>query len=101
MYKYTIVASLKIFFKYNFHYIKCQIICLLLGFLVATILSTLPAQTGDWGVVAGSVIITINEIISKLVYSSRKNIFTGLKIMNYIKIGIIYGLFVDAFKLGS
>nr|WCH58099.1 hypothetical protein [Cystoclonium purpureum f. stellatum] len=82
-------------------YIRCKITCLLLGFLIATILSTISAQTGDWGIIAASIIITINELISKLVYNLKKNKSIILIMINYIKIGIIYGLFVDAFKLGS
>nr|WGH13059.1 hypothetical protein Ycf20 [Echinothamnion sp.] len=65
-------------------------------------LSTIPAQTGDWNIVSGSIIITLNELVNKFVYT-KKNIheFLILKLINNIKIGIIYGLFVDAFKLGS
>uniref|UniRef100_A0AAU7YPS9 Uncharacterized protein ycf20 n=1 Tax=Gracilaria hainanensis TaxID=2871843 RepID=A0AAU7YPS9_9FLOR len=69
---------------------------------MSTVLSTLPSQTGDWGIIAGSIIVTLNEIISKHIYQLKKNHkFISLYIFNYIRIGIIYGLFVDAFKLGS
>lgn len=81
--------------------IRCRIISLLLGFLTATILSTIPGQTGEWNIIAASIIITSNEIISKLVYHVKKERSIILIIINDIKIGIIYGLFVDAFKLGS
>lgn len=81
--------------------IRCRIISLLLGFLTATILSTIPGQTGEWNIIAASIIITSNEIISKLVYHVKKEKSIILIIINDIKIGIIYGLFVDAFKLGS
>jgi len=70
-------------------------------------LSTVPAQTGDWGIIAGSIIVTLNEIISQIIYSYKDNSGNNtnrlsiLEIINSIKIGIIYGLFVDAFKLGS
>nr|YP_010850989.1 hypothetical protein Ycf20 [Aphanocladia stichidiosa]WGH14049.1 hypothetical protein Ycf20 [Aphanocladia stichidiosa] len=65
-------------------------------------LSTIPAQTGDWNIISGSIIVTINELINKFVYKT-KNIdkILILKLINNIKVGIIYGLFVDAFKLGS
>nr|YP_009510809.1 hypothetical protein [Gracilaria gracilis]AXI96482.1 hypothetical protein [Gracilaria gracilis] len=70
---------------------------------MSTVFSTIPAQTGDWGIIVGSIIVTFNEIISKNIYKNvKKNhkLFT-LYTFNYIRIGIIYGLFVDAFKLGS
>nr|YP_010485074.1 conserved hypothetical plastid protein [Hypnea cervicornis]UVW80768.1 conserved hypothetical plastid protein [Hypnea cervicornis] len=81
-------------------YIKCKIICLLFGFFIATVLSTISAQTGDWSIIAAAIIIAYHEIISKIVYkhNNKRTIFT---IINNLKIGIIYGLLVDAFKLGS
>jgi len=69
---------------------------------MASILSTIPAQTGDWGIMSAAIIVTINEILSKLIYNRKiyKNTII-INLINQIKIGIIYGLFVDAFKLGS
>ena len=82
---------------------------ILIGFFIATALSTIPAQTGDWGIVAAAIIVTNQEIISKVIYQYRTlkvirkdSVITKfLKQCNNIKIGILYGLFVDAFKLGS
>nr|YP_010851187.1 hypothetical protein Ycf20 [Aphanocladia delicatula]WGH14263.1 hypothetical protein Ycf20 [Aphanocladia delicatula] len=51
---------------------------------------------------SGSIIITLNELVNKFIYTKKNiNEFLILKLINNIKIGIIYGLFVDAFKLGS
>jgi len=63
-------------------------------------LSTIPAQTGDWNIISASIIVSINEILSKLIYKKKRYNFI-IKLVNNIKIGILYGLFVDAFKLGS
>nr|YP_010904236.1 hypothetical protein REQ04_pgp140 [Catenella fusiformis]WCH57487.1 hypothetical protein [Catenella fusiformis] len=87
--------------RHQLNNIKSRITCLLLGFLVATVLSTIPGQTGEWSVIAAAIIITSNEIVSKLVYQAKRQEDIILVIINDIKIGIIYGLFVDAFKLGS
>lgn len=81
----------------------------MIGFFIATALSTIPAQTGDWGIVAAAIIVTNQEIISKIIYQyknltilPKESIITEIfKQCNNIKIGILYGLFVDAFKLGS
>nr|YP_010338649.1 hypothetical protein MW444_pgp161 [Glaucosphaera vacuolata]UNJ18599.1 hypothetical protein [Glaucosphaera vacuolata] len=75
---------------------------ILLGFFLATIISTIPAHTADSGVIAASILISISEIISKLIYN-KKNFAINIycKWLNCLKMGIIYGLFVDAFKLGS
>nr|QCI04872.1 hypothetical protein [Bornetia secundiflora] len=78
-------------------------ISLMLGFLISSILSTVTTHTGDWGILSASIIITFNELISKIIYQANKHTKQKffLYFFNDIKIGIIYGLFVDAFKLGS
>nr|YP_010951929.1 Ycf20 [Laurencia obtusa]WMP12868.1 Ycf20 [Laurencia obtusa] len=65
-------------------------------------MSTVPAQTGDWNIISGAIIVTCYEIISRILYKSsiKKTSFT-ISLINNFKVGIVYGLFVDAFKLGS
>lgn len=51
---------------------------------------------------SGSIIVTLNEITNKKIYSNKNmSQYLIVQFLNNIKIGIIYGLFVDAFKLGS
>ena len=95
-----IVNSFKYTIKYRLKYSNIKLIGLLLGFFIATVLSTMPAQTGDSSIIAASFITTCNEILSRIVYSNKKRCIISPYI-NYIKIGVVYGLFVDAFKLGS
>ena len=105
----NIKKELSFFLNYKINSLGLQLLNILLGFFIATALSTIPAQTGDWGVVAAAIIVTNQEIISKIIYQNKKSINKGrtyflnlfLKYCNSIKLGIIYGLFVDAFKLGS
>lgn len=82
-----------------------SILNMLLGFFISTALSTIPGQTGDWGIIAAAMIVTAYEVVSSMVYpiKHRKNTSEPIvgKQINNIKIGILYGLFVDAFKLGS
>nr|AOM64553.1 hypothetical protein Riqu_074 [Riquetophycus sp.] len=87
--------------KYKLNDLSINLISILLGFFVATFLSTIPAQTGDSSIIAASLIVTYNEIISQIVYNNIGNKRFTLSIIKYTKIGIIYGLFVEAFKLGS
>nr|ARW64938.1 hypothetical protein [Polysiphonia sertularioides] len=83
-------------------FLNTNILSLMLGFFFANILSTIPAQTGDWNIMSGSIIVAINEIINKSIYKhGRTDTFIILQLLNNVKIGIVYGLFVDAFKLGS
>nr|ARX95926.1 hypothetical protein [Thorea hispida] len=86
-------------------YLGCNILNILLGFFLSNAFSTIPGQTGDWGIIAASILVTYYEILNFIIYSQsyhfkiKKSII--ISNINTIKIGIIYGLFVDAFKLGS
>ena len=96
------IFLIKKIINYPFTNLSINIASLLLGFYFSTILSTIPAQTGDWNIINASIISTVNEILSKKFYSSKmKSKSIIIDLINSIKIGIIYGLFVDAFKLGS
>ncbi len=86
-----------------------KILLLLLGFFIATVLATVFGQTGDWDVLVAGILVAMIEILGNKMYSkkdiSTKQVFNisflSLIGINYIKIGLIFGLFVDAFKLGS
>lgn len=96
------IFLIKKILNYPFTNLSINIASLLLGFYFSTILSTIPAQTGDWNIINASIISTINEILSKIFYNSHiKSKSIVIDLVNSIKIGIVYGLFVDAFKLGS
>jgi hypothetical protein len=98
------------FINYKLYYLSIQLLNILLGFFISTTLSTIPTQTGDWSIIAAALIVTNQEIASKIIYKRytinncrKEKLITNtlLKYCNNIKIGILYGLFVDAFKLGS
>lgn len=87
--------------NYKLSHLSINLISVLLGFFAATVLSTMPAQTGDSSIIAACMIITYNEITSQLIYNNKTNKNFIISVIKYTKIGIIYGLFVEAFKLGS
>jgi hypothetical protein len=95
---------------------------LLAGFFQATTLSTVLGQTGDWDILASAGLVALTELAGVCLYkSSCCSFFKEAKIKlvrrvefakspspdwaakaaNMWKIGLIYGLFVDGFKLGS
>nr|YP_010925530.1 hypothetical protein RMC00_pgp184 [Neoporphyra dentata]WKD83762.1 hypothetical protein [Neoporphyra dentata]BCA87234.1 hypothetical protein Ycf20 [Neoporphyra dentata] len=86
---------------YSLSELTTGLISLLLGFFISTGLSTIPGQTGDWGIIAASLIVATTELTSKIVYSNQRKLKIKINLINNFKIGITYGLFVDAFKLGS
>ncbi len=79
------------------------IISVLLGNFISTVVSTISGQRAELDVVAAAVLVAIAELISWITYRSKAETARSLLIQvpNALKIGLIYGLFVEAFKLGS
>jgi hypothetical protein len=81
------------------------------GFLVSSIIDTSLGEFSEWAVVGSSLVVASIELFNSFYYSASnrlntilvesKSLFLLLNSLNYLKIGIIYGLIVDAFKLGS
>jgi Protein of unknown function (DUF565) len=90
------------------------IINLLFGNFLASVIATSTGQRTDLDAIVSATILAIVEAISWLTYGSaigrrksdENNAFLGQRpiavaILNSLKLGLIYGLFVEAFKLGS
>ena len=81
------------------------------GFLVSSIIDTSLGEFSEWAVVGSSLVVASIELFNNFYYSActRLNValvqsrplILLLDALNFLKIGIIYGLIVDAFKLGS
>ena len=80
------------------------------GFLLSNIIDTTLGEFNEWAIVGASLVVASLEVMSKIYYTTlikinNKNIkYSSIKLFNLInalKVGIIYGLIVDAFKLGS
>ena len=81
------------------------------GFLVSSVIDTSLGEFNEWAIVGSSLVVANIETFNNIYYSflnKKKNSFVKnfyilalLNILNYFKIGVIYGLIVDAFKLGS
>ena len=81
------------------------------GFLLSNIIDTTLGEFNEWAIVGAALVVASLELISKFFYFSCYKIKTSLaanfsvlkllRVLNNLKIGIIYGLIVDAFKLGS
>lgn len=81
------------------------------GFLASSIIDTSLGEFSEWAIVGASLVVTNIEVFNNFYYSliskNRNTIINNsyilvlLDILNYFKIGLVYGLIVDAFKLGS
>lgn len=77
---------------------------LLFGFFMGSAISTTSGQDGRWDVVSAALLLLFTELTNRFVYIRRtKNNPRSpwFDILNCFKIGIIYNLFLEAFKMGS
>ena len=76
------------------------------GFLASSIIDTSLGEFSEWAIVGAALVVANIEFFNNFYYlliSKNRNSYTLilLDILNFFKIGIVYGLIVDAFKLGS
>ena len=83
------------------------VISLLFGNFLATAISTATGQQADWDVLIAAVLTGLTEASSWLVYRRQRQSAAAsprpvsVELLNALKLGLIYGLFVESFKLGS
>jgi len=86
------------------------LLSLLFGNFLATAISTTTGQQADLDILIAAVLAGFTELSSWLVYRAVRSPATGglrstrplpFSLLNALKIGLIYGLFVESFKLGS
>ncbi len=79
------------------------IISLLLGNFLGSAVSTVSGQRAELDIVIAAVLVAITELVSFIAYRSRPETGRSLLVqtLNVFKVGFIYSLFVEAFKLGS
>ncbi len=90
------------------------IISLLFGNFLASSIATSTGQRAELDITVALVLLGVTEVVSWLNYSSAVNRILPtpaagaarqrplwLGILNNLKLGLVYGLFVEAFKLGS
>jgi hypothetical protein len=80
-------------------------------FIISSILDTTLGELQEWAIVGAALVVACLEILNKMFYLIASKIVSFLKekyyiirllnLINYLKVGLIYGLIVDAFKLGS
>ncbi|WP_341732489.1 DUF565 domain-containing protein [Microcoleus sp. EPA2] len=83
--------------------ISLFMITLLFGNFLGTAISTIAGQSANWDIVAAAWLIFLTELVNRFVYSGNQPAVLSLwvDLLNALKIGVIYNLFVEAFKLGS
>ena len=79
------------------------------GFFASSILDTSLGEFSEWAIVGTSLIVGTIESFNSFYFSLKKRkgflensyLIILFNFLNNFKIGVVYGLIVDAFKLGS
>lgn len=80
-----------------------MIIALLFGIYLGAALASTAGQVGYIDIVASAIVAIASEILSAIFYGNRWNLQKTLfgETLNAMKVGVLYGLFLIAFLLGS
>ena len=101
---------LELLFNNPWRRISLSLISILLGFFMGSALVTTAGQAAIWDMPVAALVFAFTELISRFVYGRRKRQQDSLKpvrrslyieVLNLFKVGLIYSLFLEAFKLGS
>ena len=106
---------LELLFSNPWRKIALSLISILLGFFMGSAIVTTAGQDAVWDIPAAAIVFTFTELISRFVYGRRKppndlaiqrsprtkSYSLYVDVLNLFKVGLIYSLFLEAFKLGS
>jgi len=79
------------------------IISLLFGNFLGTAISTISGQNADLDILVAGILVGITELVNRIAYRTTREMRRSLlvQMINALKVGLVYSLFVEAFKLGS
>jgi hypothetical protein len=99
----AIASSFGRFFLNPWRRLSLLIISFLFGFFLGSAISTTAGQRAELDIFVAAFLVMLTEITSRIFYS--RSFFTRralwIESLNILKVGFIYSLFVEAFKLGS
>jgi hypothetical protein len=105
-----ILNNIRRFFANPWRKLSLIFVFLLFGFFMASAIASTTGQAARWDITVAAILLIFTEISSIIAYrrsankqrspnSTTQSLFIDL--LNYFKMGIIYGLFLEAFKLNS
>uniref|UniRef100_A0A7S3ELZ1 Uncharacterized protein ycf20 n=1 Tax=Rhodosorus marinus TaxID=101924 RepID=A0A7S3ELZ1_9RHOD len=97
----TIVKEAEFYFKERpRRLLTAGAIAVLMGFFGATSAATIIGSVADWDPLAAAVLLFWTETFTRVYYMSEKKTIP-MKLINAFKIGLVYGMAVEAMKLGT
>ncbi|KAB8332438.1 DUF565 domain-containing protein [Brasilonema bromeliae] len=99
----AIALRLRLWFFNPWRRFSVLIISFLFGFFLGSAVATTAGQSAEWDVVVAGMLMVLTEIGSRIYYgrSIRERQALWVESLNILKIGLMYSLFLEAFKLGS
>ncbi len=97
------VRNLALWFLNPWRRISLLIISFLFGVFMGTVAATTAGQRAVLDVVVAAFLVFLTEVSSRIVYRRPPRLKRKLWVesLNLFKVGFIYSLFIEAFKLGS
>ena len=97
------VRNLALWFLNPWRRISLLIISFLFGVFMGTVVATTAGQRAVLDVVVAAFLVFLTEVSSRIVYRRPPRLKRKLWVesLNLFKVGFIYSLFIEAFKLGS
>ena len=101
---------IELLFSNPWRRVSLSLISILLGFFMGSALVTTAGQAAIWDMPVAALVFAFTELISRFVYGRRNRQADNFKpkrqslyidVLNLFKVGLIYSLFLEAFKLGS
>lgn len=107
----VVLTQFRQWFSNPWRHFSLIVISLLLGVFLGSAIPTTAGQSANWDVVAAGVLLLFTEAVSWVVYKGnwqrikypdgvpRRSLLA--QVINSLKIGLTYSMFVEAFKIGS
>ncbi len=92
------------FFANPWRRISLLLISLLFGVFMSFIVSSVAGQRGNLDIIVAAMVLTFTEVISWLTYRRSNNNASNSELidfLNFFKVGLIYGFYLQALILGS
>ncbi len=99
----SVTRQLGAWFLNPWRRLSLLVMSLLFGFFLGTAISTTSGQTAEWDIIAAGILVVLTEVVSRIFYSRNRQAKPALwlEVLNLLKVGQTYSLFIEAFKLGS
>lgn len=99
----TTISQTAQVFRNPWRRVSLLLLSFLFGFFLGSAIATSAGQRAELDIVAAFLMLLLTEFISRITYGGGERFRRSLLVdcVNGLKLGLIYSLFLDAFKLGS